>query len=89
MIKLNYKIYGKLPIDIVNIILSLYYGPLDYVIYKKKKLLNNEIINQEKRITLNIISDKDYSDIPELDIFNGEPWYDYLNAYRLPKLIKT
>ena len=54
--------------------------------YEQKKLINHAINDSNNLITLNIITDKDYSEIPELDIFNGDPWYDYMNANRLPKL---
>ena len=84
--ELDNSIFCNLPIEIVYYILSLYYGPLDSVTYERKKLVNNAITDPDNLVTLDIINNKDYSKIPELDVFNGDPWYDYMNATRLPKL---
>ena len=44
--ELNSKIFNKLPKDIVDKIMSFYYGALDIDIYLKKKELNKSIIHK-------------------------------------------
>ena len=85
---LNYKIFSKLPLEIVDIIMSLYYGPLDIDIYQKKKELNTSIKSTD--IYLNLANDdSQYDKVPELFEHQGDIWYDYIHVHRLPKLEKA
>lgn len=84
---LNNKIFGKLPSEIVNKIMSLYYGPINLDIYLKKKKLNESIKSTE--IYLNIATcDSQYDMVPELFEYEGDIWFDYLHVNRIPKLEK-
>ena len=78
------SIFSNLPIEIVNQILTLYYGPLDSKMYQQKKAINDIITQSSNNIILNLI--EDYTQVPELEIFNGDLWYDYMGCNRLPRL---
>ena len=79
------SIFSNLPIDMVHKILTLYYGPLDSNMYQQKKAINDIITQSSDNIILNLI--EDYTQVPELEISNGDLWYDYMGCNRLPKLI--
>lgn len=80
----NDSIFSKLPNEMVDKILTLYYGPSDSNIYQQKKAINNVITESSNDIILNLI--EDYSQVPELEISDGDLWYDYMGCYRLPRL---
>ena len=76
--------------DIINIINSFNYGPLDITTANNKKNLNIEFTNSD--IWLNIIDF--YTKSPELEINHFSSlnegvnlWFDYEYAQRIPKLI--
>lgn len=86
---LENNIFSKLPLEIVDKIMSLYYGPPNIDIYIKKKELNESIKNSQ--IYLHIANnDLEYKSTPELFEYNGDIWYDYhnINVCRLPRLLK-
>lgn len=83
-IEIKNSIFRNLPIEIVNNILSLYYGPLDLIVYQRQKIINENINKSSSDIILNLI--EDYTQVPELEISNGDLWYDYTGCIRLPRL---
>ena len=80
------KIFKKLPIELVNKILNMSYGPISYEIYVLKKNINNIITNHSNDIILNL-SEDNYIKTPELYQYNNDIWYDYSIGIRIPKLI--
>ena len=81
---LKQSIFCKLPNDVVDKIFTFCNGPLDSDLYQRKKAINNVISQPSNDIILNLI--EDYTKIPELEISNGEFWYNYIGCSRLPKL---
>ena len=82
---MNSKIFSKLPIELVNKILNMSYGPPSSKIYYLKKNINNIITNHSNDIILNL-SENNYVKTPELYQHNNDIWYDYSVGIRLPKL---
>ena len=87
MMKIKKHIFRKLPMDMVDIILSYYYGPTDINTANLKNKINNFIVNSSDDIILNIVNS--YSKTPELLEYNNDIWYDYSIGSRLPKLISN